>query len=184
MDTANPEFISLPAAVHRLIDELVARDNVQSVSAPYSDYQLWQRLCKEQLIRSKRTGYPPEEAFALSGPDSGLRHVPLEDWGADVHIPYDGVCMADLYIKPDWCNVFLKKDAEDAQLVEVFYSWGFSPRRGWMCHYVLTPEDLGQLACANRTEVGDGWVLYESKQPYVPNPRCKPHLLTAYESYD
>ena len=177
--------IPLPDAVLTLIDELITRDNVQSVSAPYSDYRLWRRLCTEQLVRSERTGYPPEEAFTLSGPDGALWCVPLEDWGADVHIPYEGVCMADLLIQPDWRRALPENDAEDAQLVSVFNgSWGYSPKKGWMCHYVLTPDDLGQLACANRTEVGDGWVLYESKQPYIPNPRCKPHLLTAYENDD
>jgi hypothetical protein len=180
--TAQPKTRGLPPAVYSLIDELVSRDNVQSVSAPYADYQLWRTLCRAQLVRSDRTGFPPEEAFPLSGPDGGLWHVPYEDWGADIHIPYEGVCMADLLIQPSYRRANLDADEEGGQLVKVFHSWGYSLKNGWACHYVLTPEDLGQLACAHRSEVGDGWVLYESKQPYVPNPRCKPHLLKAYEN--
>jgi hypothetical protein len=92
--------------------------------------------------------------------------------------------MADLLIQPSYRRANLENDAEDGQLVTLFQSWGYSVKRGWICHYVLTPEDLGELACAHRTEVGDGWVLYESKQQYIPNPRCKPHLLKAYENDD
>ncbi len=172
----------LPACVHRLVEDLITRDTVQSVSAPFFEYRLWRTLCAEQLRRAEQSGYTPEAAFTLSGPDGGLWHVPYENWGADIHIPYEGVCLADLFIKPDWRKVFLDKDTEGGQLVDVFDSSGYFPRRGWMCHYVLTTEDLGQLVCAHRTEVGDGWVLYESKQPYVPNPRRKPHLLKAYEN--
>jgi hypothetical protein len=146
------------------------------------DYELWRRLCKEQLVRSDRTGYQPEEAFPLTGPDGGFWHVPYEDWGADIHSPYEGTCMADLFIKPEWHNVFLERDSEDAHLVDIISSWGHSAKDGGVVHYVLMPEDVGELACAHRTVVGDGWVLYESKHPYVPNPWCKPHLLKAYDN--
>ncbi len=147
---------------------------------PYSDYKLWRRLCKEQLIRSDRTGYPPEEAFPLSGLDGNMWTIPYEDWGADIHIPYSGTCMADLLLQTERHRPQLVRDAEGGHLVDVFSSWGPSVEDGNICHYVLTPKDLGQLKCAHRTDVGEGWVLYESKQPYEPNPRCKPHLLKKY----
>jgi hypothetical protein len=172
----NQDSGSLPACVHLLIDELVTRNNVQSVSAPYKDFKLWRRLCMEQLRRADQTGYSPEEAFPLSGPDGGLWHVPFEDWGADVHIPYEGICMADLYIKPDWRRDSLERDAEGGQLVRIFSSFGYEVSSGQVCHYVLTPDDLGELKCADRTEVGEGWILYQSKQTYEPNPNNKPHL--------
>jgi hypothetical protein len=172
----NQDSGSLPACVHLLIDELVTRHNVQSVSAPYKDFKLWRRLCMEQLRRADQTGYSPEEAFPLSGPDGGLWHVPFEDWGADVHIPYEGICMADLYIKPDWRRDSLERDSEGGQLVRIFSSFGYEVSSGQVCHYVLTPDDLGELKCAARTEVGEGWILYQSKQPYEPNPSNKPHL--------
>lgn len=176
---SEPQQISrgtLPGSVLAVIKDLIARETVQSVSAPFSDFQLWRILCEEQLRRADQTGYEPEEAFTLSGPDGGLWHVPYQDWGADVHIPYEGVCMADLYIKPDWRRDSLERDSEGGQLVRIFSSFGYDVDSGYVCHFVLTPDDLGELLCASRREVGDGWVLYQSKQPYEPNPRCKPHL--------
>lgn len=173
----------LPACVHQLVEELITRDTVQSVSAPFSDYRLWHTLCTEQLRRAKQSGHTPEAAFTLSGPDSGLGHVPYEDWGAHVHIPYEGACMADLFIKPGWRHAFPEKDRDDGQLVRIFSSSGYDPAYGSVCHYVLTGKDIGPLLCATRTEVGDGWVLYQSKLPYEPNPSNKPHLLERYKQH-
>lgn len=38
-------------------------------------------------------------------------------------------------------------------------------------------EDLGVLKCARRTEIGDGWFLYESKRPYQPNLKFRNTLV-------
>lgn len=174
----------LPPCVHRLIEDLISRDTVQSVSAPFFDYHLWRTLCTEQLRRAEQSGYTPEAAFTLSGPDGGLWHVPYEDWGAQVHIPYEGACMADLFVKPGWRNTFMERDRDGGQLIHVFDNSGYAPAHGHVCHYVLTGDDLGPLQCATRTEVGDGWVLYQSKQPYEPNPNNKPHLQARYKQHE
>lgn len=174
---------NLPASVRSLVHDLITRDTVQSVSAPFIDYQFWRTLCTEQLRRAEQSGHTPEAAFTLSGPDGGLPHVPYEDWGAHVHIPYEGACMADLFIKPGWRNTFPEKDRDGGQLARIFGSYGYDPAYGSACHYVLTGKDIGPLLCATRTEVGDGWVLYQSKLPYEPNPSNKPHLLERYKRH-
>lgn len=166
-----PDHSALPIAFLRLIDDLVTRDTVASVSCPLPDYWLWRRLVEEQIRRSDKAGCALQTAFSLSGPDGGLR-VPFEDWGADVHIPYEGACGADLFIKPYWRRTNLKADARGGSLSDVVFAEHFPPA-GYVCHYLLTQEDMGILHCATRTDVGDGWVLYESNRPYEPNPLFK-----------
>lgn len=170
-----PNQSALPAPLLAVLEDLVKRDNVQSVSSPFRDFWLWHRMVVEQLNRAEKTGLCPEAAFTLSGPDSGIWPVPYADWGGDIHIPYEGACGADLYIKPDWRTTFPERDKNGGSLSEVFF-YSAHPGMGTVCHYALTQEDLGELSCATRTEVGEGWVLYESNRPYVPNPRDKPHL--------
>jgi hypothetical protein len=170
-----PEQTTLPASLFAALNDLVQRDNVQSVSCPFRDYWLWHRLVVEQLKRAEATGLDPEVAFTLSGPETGIWPAPDADWGGDVHTPYEGACGADLFIKPDWRTSFPERDMEGCSLSGIFFHIAH-PMMGTICHFALTQEDLGELACATRKEIGDGWVLYESNRPYVPNPRGKPHL--------
>lgn len=159
---------ALPESVITLIDELIKRDNVQSVSCPFNNSKVWRLLVAEQVYRAKQTGKPLQHAFALSGPDSGFGFDPT-DWGGDVHIPYEGACMGDLFIVPMWRNLFPEKGAakgDQATLGDYAHYWA-DPERGHSCHYLLTQRDMGELSCAHRQVVGDGWYLYESSKPYV-----------------
>jgi hypothetical protein len=174
-----PERTSLPEPLWDVLSELISRDTVQSVSCPFQDYWLWHRLIEEQLRRSQRTGLTPEAAFTLNGPDRGLGPVPYSDWGGAVHIPYEGTCGADLFIRPGWRNTFIECDQEGGSLSDIFF-YCPHPASGQICHYVLTQDDLGELNCATRRVITDDWILYESNQTYIPNPRCKPHLLKDY----
>lgn len=166
------EATFLPPVLLGAIVELIQRETVQSVSCPFGDYWLWRRLIEEQVKRAERMQLPPQKAFSLSGPDGGLG-IPYQDWGGAVHIPYEGACGADLFIKPDWRKLFPENDAEGGRLSSVVFPTGEIPPLGYVCHYLLTAEDLGELRCATRVVLDGGWVLYESKGEYVPNPLFK-----------
>ena len=159
---ANPRQSTTPQPLFDLISELIKGDKVSSVSCPLTDYALWRVLVAEQVKRSQATGLPPQEAFCLGGPDSGL-DFKAADWGGEIHIPYEGALDGDLFIKPAWHNFDLEAARKSGRL-----SAGFFGRK---CHYLLTKEDYGDLECASRIVVG-AWVLYESKATYIPhNPK-------------
>lgn len=141
----------LPAAVIALIGELVTRDNVQSVSCPYNNSKVWRLLVAEQVRRAEKFNKPLQEIFTLAGTDGGFSFDPRQ-WGGDVHIPYEGACMADLFIAPKWRN-FLR-ETNSATLSRSY-------------HYLLVSRGFGELDCAVRRDVGEGWMLYESTRPYV-----------------
>ena len=159
-------------ALFQAITELIVRETVQSISCPFDDYWLWRRLVEEQVRRAERTGQSQQAAFSLSTSDNDLEDVPFEDWGGKVHIPAEGACGADLFIRPNWRNTFPEYDSEGGSLSDVLFN-GEIVSVGYVCHYLLTSADLGELNCASRRDVGGGWVLYESNRPYIPNPRLK-----------
>lgn len=151
-----------PAAIRGLILELVKREDIRSVSCPFPDYELWRGLVAEQVKRAQATGLPLQQAFCLCGPDSGPGEATVEDWGGEVHIPYEGACGGDLFIIPGWFNFASEKIKEGGKLR--WATWG----RG--CNHVLVRGDHGEVACATRTPIGE-WTLYSSTEPYVD---CNP----------
>ena len=155
--------IDLPDAAIDAVANLFKHAEVLSVSAPFDNFKLWELLCNEQLIRAEITGGAARKELPLFGPDFGLERIPYEDWGADVHIPFSGICMADLFIKPHCCASFPERDKSDGKLVSVFGSTLSHFTSGDSCRYVITPNDLGELKCAKRRELGEGWVLYQSR---------------------
>lgn len=152
------------------IDRLIRLDTVRSVSCPFKDPAVWRVLADEQLRRAAASGLHPQLAFGLTGPDAGLGHVPLQAWGAYVHLPYEGAAPADLFIKPAWRYTFPEYGGADGSLSAVVHSVE-SLGIGYFCHHLLTNTDMGELACATREEIGDGWVAYESKRPYAQSDR-------------
>lgn len=149
----------LPKDLFQLIGKLIKQDDVQSVSCPFDDFALWRELVAEQVRRAHKLGVPPQQALTLNGPDSGLSHVIAEDWGGEIHIPYEGVCEADLFILPKWFNLF--PDRAMGSNGSLSKAVG-----GRMCHYVLSDRDYGELDAATRETCG-GWHLYRSKLPYT-----------------
>jgi hypothetical protein len=147
--------------VRQKIAELLKQDDVRSVSCPYRDYELWRLLAAEQIRRAENLGISPSEAFTLSGPDGGnaLHGIPYESWGADVHIPYEGLCGGDLLIWPKGRRFRVPQGTTTGKLSVA------ATVRG--CYYLLSPEDFGEVPFAVRTVVGD-WVLYQSNAPYEP----------------
>lgn len=144
MDDNYPD--ELPESVITLISDLIKRDNVQSVSCPFNNSKVWRLLVAEQVRRSKLLGTPLQKAFELSGPDCGLGFDTTE-WGGEIHIPYEGACTADLFIAPEWRNLI--RETNSATLSTEYY-------------YLLVKRELGDLNCAMRHVIGDGWLLYES----------------------
>ncbi len=168
---AEHENYHLPDAVMKLIEELMTRENVQSVSMLARDPRVWRRLIQEQLVRSDRTGYAPTEAFALTGSAGAC---PWDDWGGKVGFMFEGIRCADLMVGA--FKTWPELDKEGGSLTDILTAGDEFPEGGRICHYVLLPKDLGPLNCAQRTVVDDRWVLYESNRPYVPNNWGKPHL--------
>lgn len=158
----------LPSEVCDLFAELLTRPDVQSVSFPFQDEQVWSMLVAEQVDRASRTGLHLQYAFGLSGPDSGL---PFDTalWGGYVHIPYEGMCEGDLFVKPAWRGYDLNAAMDDGDLTAAML--------GKSCHYVLLKGEHKEVDSATRVVV-DGWTLYTSKKPYRP---CNPFLECKYD---
>ena len=168
-----------------LILAMARRPDVHSVSCQFRDEKLWEGLLTGQVKRARDTGKPPKQAFFLCGPDGGLpgiakHHAGLEDlpeeqWfdgstleerlGGDIHIPYEGVCGADLYVYPSWRKICPEAwQKEGAEL-----DWA-TPRKA--CNHLLIEQDLGEARCATRVgPIAGSWWLYSSKAPYKP---CSP----------
>ncbi len=158
----------LPADLLNGVMDLLKRDDVRSVSCPFQDYRLWRALIEEQLKRSEESGLPPREAMYLCGPDDGLIRASYEDWGGEVHIPYEGVTGADLFILPGWHRFLVERIKEGGKLC-----WAVGGKR---CHHILLKEDHGELACATRRRIGE-WTLYTSTEPYEDcNPDVDPDI--------
>lgn len=154
---------NLPDPLFATIARLIKQEDINSVSFPFNDYPLWRLLVEEQIRRVEKNGRTAKEVFYLSGPDgcqmnltgADMRRYPNEpeDWGGEVHIPYEGAVGGDLFIKPDWHNFRKDYADEDGSLSDALF--------GKQCRYMLSQQDFGELGCASRKVVGD-WVLYSS----------------------
>lgn len=136
-------------AMAKLIAELVKRPDVQSVSCPFNNEDLWRLLVQEQIRRQSLSGLHLQHAFGLSGPDGGLPFDPA-DWGGYVHIPYEGACDADLFINPDWRGFDLNAGMGSGSLMDVTLN---KP-----CHHLLVKGHHKETDCAKRTQGAD-WTL-------------------------
>lgn len=163
-------FPVVPALLLDAIARLVRLDTVRSVSCPFKDPAVWRVLVDEQRRRGALLGVHSQLAFGLTGPDAGLGHVPLTDWGGYVHLPYEGAAPADLFIRPAWRSTFPEYGGADGSLSAVVHGVE-SLEVGYFCQHLLTNDDMGELACATREDIGDGWVAYASKRPYVEADR-------------
>lgn len=157
----------IPPPLFEAIVDLTGRDDVRSVSCPFTDSALWRVLVKQQIQRAAATGLPLQEAYGLCGPDSGLPDVAAADWGGAIHIPYEGTCGADLFILSAWHRFFAEKVRDGGKL-----RWAVCKS----CHHILLHGDYGELACATRRVIGD-WTLYTSTAPYEDcNPFIEPRF--------
>lgn len=158
----------LPPKVCGLFAELLTRPDLQAVSFPFQDEQVWRMLVAEQVDRARRTGLHLQHAFGLSGPDSGL---PFDTslWGGYVHIPYEGMCEGDLFVKPAWRGHNLNAAMGNGDLTAAML--------GKPCHHVLLKGEHREVDSATRVVV-DGWTLYTSKKPYL---NCNPFSNQIYD---
>ena len=143
-------------AFFEFLAELIKKTDIKSVSCPYGGFRLWRILVNEQMLRADKQGNPPQEALALYGSDEGIGDfVEPSHWGGYVHLPYEGMCEADLVFLPSW-RVFRQEHAgEDGSLAKATMLG---------CKYLLSFKyrDLGDLACAQKQEVGE-WILYTNR---------------------
>src|SRR5690606_9403949 len=66
-----------------------------------------------------------------------------EKVGGDIHIPWEGVCGADLFVYPAWRKIFPEEwDKDGAEL-----GWATANKP---CIHLLIEQDLGEPACATR----------------------------------
>lgn len=155
----------LPSPLFEMIAQLIKRDDVKSVSCPFTDYPLWRLLVEEQIRRTQASGLPPKEAFYLSSCDGGQmnltgadsRRYPNEpqDWGGTVHVPYEGATGGDLFIEPDWHRFPWALEGEGGKFSRVSAS---KP-----CRFLLSEKNYTNLECASRTQIGN-WILYTDEQ--------------------
>lgn len=153
----------VPDLLFEAIQQLIGRDDIRSVSCPFQDFNLWKTLVAEQLRRTAATGLPPQFAFGLFCPDSGLDGIPFEDWDGDVHISLEGVCGGDLFISPDWHRFSVERLTEAGRL---------SAALGKKCNHLLLRGDHGEYPGVSRRVIGE-WVLYSSNHPLSD---CNPFL--------
>lgn len=176
---------ALPDELRDLILAMARREDVHSVSCQFRDAQLWEGLLQEQVRRARLSGKPPRDAFFLCGPDGGipgiakmhpgLEDLPEDEWftgdtleeklGGRIHIPYEGVCGADLFVYPSWRAIYPEHWTEDG--AELDWATAMKP-----CNHLLIERDLGEPSCATRTgPIAGTWWLYSSNAPYKP---CSP----------
>ncbi len=90
------------SGLSEIIVSLAKRDDVKSLSCGIDDRMLWRELVWVQVQRALRTRALPQSELFLAGPEGGIRHAEPEDWGGGIHIPYEGACEADVFVKPGW----------------------------------------------------------------------------------
>lgn len=166
---------SCPKKLLAAIQELIARDDVQSVSSDFIDYWFWRILVEEQLRRCELAGQKePQSAFALSGPDGEDGNVPFSDWGGYVAPPY-GNRWRILFIMPGWRHSFPESDAEGGMLTDILYP----PRHGVaheQCRFLMMGSRSAEMRAPNGNR---RWMvsLYKSKRPYQPNLKFRNTLV-------
>ncbi|MEI2635817.1 MAG: Sir2 family NAD-dependent protein deacetylase [Methylotenera sp.] len=143
------------AEFFKVVAQLIAQEDVRSVSCPFGGLNIWRILVTEQVTRSQRLNLPLQEALHLYGPDSGLKRLP-EDWGGEVRIPYESMFDGDVVFLPGWRVFHNEYAGADGSLAKTLNMKD--------CRYLFVPKSrgLGELGCATREEIGE-WVLYSQK---------------------
>ena len=148
VDAKSAEFL-------KVVAQLIAQEDVRSVSCPFGGLNIWRILVTEQVTRSQRLNLPLQEALHLYGPDSGLKRLP-EDWGGEVRIPYESMFDGDVVFLTGWRVFHNEHGTADGSLAKTLNMKD--------CRYLFVPKSrgLGELGCATREEIGE-WVLYRQK---------------------
>lgn len=149
------DITTLDPGLLELITSIARRDDVKSVSCSLVDYALWRALANVQFDRSKMLGVEPSKALFLAGPDSGIPNVVPADWGCRIHIPYEGVCEADLFEIPPWFQ-FHHEEALIGGTVRA----GLGRRD---CRFVLSRKNLGEYPGDEAIACGT-WTLYRPRK--------------------
>lgn len=183
VSVVSPELApDVPPAVTRAVLALVRGLELPAVASGYKAMELWTGLCALQMERVAATGRPPAEALALFSADGGIPLRP-EDWGGDVHVSWEGMCMATLVMKPGWRVFAPERAGEDGSLLmglrdggpyeapRVRFANGLECSIG-RCLVLVVPDDYGELGCTWRFVVDD-WFIYVEKTLGVAPERLR-----------
>lgn len=154
--------LTISKALRDVLEGLICREDIRSVSCPFLDCKIWRSMVTEQLRRAEQYNLPLQEAFCLCGPDSGLPDVPFAEWGGEVHIPYEGVCDGDLFIMPSWRRFRAER------IKKGMLSLGVAKN----CNHLLIHGYFGDFENVTTTTVGE-WTLYSSQRAPAD---CNPFL--------
>ena len=71
-----------------------------------------------------------------------------------MHIPYEGMCSADLVFLPSWRVFHIEYAGSEGSLAKA---------SRLDCKYMIVPRknDFGELGCATR-QIIEGWIFYQS----------------------
>lgn len=144
------------------IEEIAQRDDVSSFSCPYDNRQIWLTVIQEQTKRKIRLDCDPQSAFSLYGPDSGICSLSPDTIKGRIHVPYEGICKADIFIVPRWreLGVFFDKKNNLNRISLLKH-----------CRFVICEVEVPDVQCANKERI-DNWIFYESAEDELPS-----HLL-------
>ena len=136
--------------IYALIERLITnRDDIQSVSSHFDDERLWKILVAEQVCRAQKMDLRPQQAFRLNGPDCRSMPFPIDEWGGDVHLPYEGLAAGDLIISLRSPSILVGSA---------------------ICHYFLTTVDVecNEKSRFKKIDKAGDWILYQSIYSYFP----------------
>ncbi|WP_374355845.1 hypothetical protein [Chitinimonas sp.] len=146
----------IPLALAARIAQLVEDWGLESVSTSGGGIDYWNMLCRMQLSAADRTGLPPAEALSLFACDRGVPIV-AADWGGDIHVSWEGMCISELTVLPPWWNVNQALWETEAPIAPALW------RPLSLCVILVSPADLGErrdMVC----ERYPGWWLYRPEQ--------------------
>lgn len=149
----------LPKSLFAYLQTLIETEEIRSLSGQVGDYYFWRMLIETQLARAENSGLPPRQAFGLGSADCGVPWLSPKFLGADVHVPYEGVCGGDIFFMPDW----FRFDAESAAAAGRLTAGTWDKH----CRYLITQRDLGELPFARHHQFSD-WHVYEDTVSAVP----------------
>ena len=147
-----PLATNLPAELFDYLRELVSHPDTLSVSGQLNDYHLWRVLIELQLKRADDSGLPPRKALGLGSADCGIPWLGPRFLGADIHVPYEGVCGGDVFFMPDWFNFDVGHATQVGRLK--------AGTGGKHCRFLVTQKDFGELPFAHSQCFG-AWRVYE-----------------------
>ena len=148
------EAALMPDEVRQKLFDFIETRGVREVTCLVPDLQAWRGLIALQLLRAEAEGATPADALALYASDMGYP-CSAEAAGGQVHVSYEGFVASELTVIPARPYRMPGFGRPPESLGE-FIRWTTHEVR-----FVVSKEDLGELAFAARRPFG-GWWLYSA----------------------